>query len=279
MTSPNPIASSLRIVSKLGGQQRVSRALHPLPARWTEFDATVQYRSIFFEVNTGEETGRRMYYFNEYERAQENVLLELVNPQSLVFDIGANIGLFCFLSVSQGAHVVAFEPSRLLAARFTRNLALTNMSNVVLVPEAVSDCEGAISFYETRAGNFGVGRVFAFGHSRNTTPSHSVPTNTVYSYVARFGMPALIQIDIEGAEWLALKGASETFKQPNSPVLLIECHPEEIHSLRGSLASRLVLLESYGLRRYRLEEAEIGTHKWYVFSRKQCKSSRLILDC
>ncbi|MGA2099158.1 MAG: FkbM family methyltransferase [Candidatus Acidiferrum sp.] len=274
----NLIASSLRLASRFGAKQFVSRAVPRLPESWMEFETLVDYRSFRFQVNTGEETGRRIYYYNEYERAQENALLELVHPQSLVFDIGANMGLFSLLAASRGAHVIAFEPSRLLGARFTQNLTLNNFSNVLLVTEAITDSAGAIPFYETRSGNCGVGRVFAFGHCQNARPSYSVGGNTVDFYVARFGMPAFIKMDIEGAECLALKGASETLKQPNAPILLIEFHPQEIQSLGGSLESCLMHLDSYGLRRYRLVTAGIGTHQWFVFSRNELKSSQFTLD-
>ena len=274
----NLIAGSLRLTTALGGKQLVSRALPRLPETWTGFETVVEYRGLRFHVHTAEETGRRMYYYKEYEPAQESVFLELIQPRSLVFDVGANMGLFSLLSASRGAFVVSFEPSRLLAAKFSQNLALNRLHNVLLVTEAVSNSQGTISFYETRVGNCGVGRVFAFGHNQNAVPSYSVCTNTVDSYVARFGMPALIKMDIEGAEWLALQGASATFKRPDAPDLLLEFHPQELQFLGGSLDSCLALLDSYGLRRYRLVKASAGNHHWFVFSRKDLRSSQLVLD-
>jgi len=274
----NLVASSLRLTTALGGKQIVSRALPRLPETWTGFETVAEYRGLRFQVHTAEETGRRMYYYKEYEPAQENVFLELVQPHSLVFDIGANLGLFSLLSASKGAHVVSFEPSRLLAARFSENVALNSLPNILLVQEAVSNCQGTIPFYETRAGNCGVGRVFAFGHDENAAASYSVRTDTVDSCVARFAMPALIKMDIEGAEWLALKGASETFTRADAPDLLIEFHPQEIQCLGGTLDACLTLLDSYGLRRYRLVKAGTGNHHWFVFSRKRLRSSQLVLD-
>ncbi|MGB8831316.1 MAG: FkbM family methyltransferase [Candidatus Sulfotelmatobacter sp.] len=275
----NLIAGSLRLTAALGGKQIVSRALPRLPEAWTGFDTVTEYRGLRFHVHTSEEIGQRIYYYNEYEQAQETVFLELVRAHSLVFDIGANMGLFSLLSASRGASVVSFEPSQLLAARFSENIALNQYQEIRLVKEAVSDCEGTISFYETRALNFGVGRVFAFGHAQDTAPSYSVSTNTVDFYVSRFGMPALIKMDIEGAEWLALKGASETLKSPDAPDLLIEFHPQEIQALGGSLDLCLALLRESGYRRYQLVNAIAGNHDWFVFSRKQLRSSQLVLDC
>jgi FkbM family methyltransferase len=218
----NFIANSLRLTSALGGKNLVCRALPRLPEFITDFETIVTYRGLRFRVHTGEETGRRMFYYNQYEHLQEDVFLDLLRPNALVFDVGANMGLFSFLAASRGARVISFEPSRLLVSRFQENVELNEVANIRLIAEAVSDRSGAISFYETRFGNCGVGRVFEFGHSHNASPSYRVPTNTLDFYVSSLGMPSLIKVDIEGAEGLALNGASETLERSDAPDFLIE---------------------------------------------------------
>jgi hypothetical protein len=93
----NFIANSLRITSALGGKNLVCRALPRLPEFITDFETIVTYRGLRFRVHTGEETGRRMFYYNQYEHLQEDVFLDLLRPNALVFDVGANMGLFSFL--------------------------------------------------------------------------------------------------------------------------------------------------------------------------------------
>jgi FkbM family methyltransferase len=274
----NFIANSLRLTSALGGKNFVCRALPRLPEFITGFETIVTYRGLRFRVHTGEETGRRMFYYNRYEHLQEDVFLDLLRPNALVFDIGANMGLFSLLAASRGAQVISFEPSRLLASRFQENVELNGVANIRLIAEAVSDRSGSISFYETRFGNCGVGRVFEFGHSHNASPSYAVPTNTLDFYVSRLGMPSLVKMDIEGAEWLALNGADETLRRSDAPDFLIEFHPQEIQALSGSMESCLQKLVGYGFQRYRLNAAEAGSHTWFVFSKRVLDSPRLVLD-
>jgi FkbM family methyltransferase len=119
----------------------------------------------------------------------------------------------------------------LLVSRLQENVELNEVANLRLIAEAVSDRSGSISFYETRFGNCGVGHVFEFGHRHNASPSYTVPTNTLDFYVSSLRMPSLIKVDIEGAEWLALNGASETLERSDAPDFLIEFHPEEIQAL------------------------------------------------
>lgn len=156
----NFIANSLRLTSALGGKNLVCRALPTLPEFITDFEIIVTYRGLGFRIHTGEETGRRMFYYNQYEYLQEDVFLDLLRPNALVFDVGANMGLFSFLAASRGARVISFEPSRLLVSRLQENVELNEVANIRLIAEAVSDRSGSISFYETRFGNCGVGRVF-----------------------------------------------------------------------------------------------------------------------
>jgi len=274
----NFIANSLRLTSALGGKNLVCRALPRLPEFITGFETIVTYRGLRFRVHTGEETGRRMFYYNQYERLQEDAFLDLLRPKALVFDIGANMGLFSLLAASRGAQVISFEPSRLLASRFRENVELNGVANVRLMAEAVSDRSGSISFYETRSGNCGVGRVFGFGHGHNASPSYTVPTNTLDFYVARVGMPSLVKMDIEGAEWLVLNGAGETLGRSDAPDFLIEFHPQEIQALSGSMESCLQKLAGCGFQRYRLSAAEVGSHTWFVFSKRSLHSPKLARD-
>jgi hypothetical protein len=86
-------------------------------------------------------------------------------------------------------------------------------------------------------------------------------------------------MDIEGAEWLALNGAGETLERKDAPDFLIEFHPQEIQALSGSMECCLQKLDRCGFQRYRLSDAEIGSHTWFVFSKRWPHSARLVLDC
>jgi hypothetical protein len=63
----NFIANSLRLTSALGGKNLVCRVLPRLPEFITDFETIVTYRGLRLRVHTGEETGRRMFYYNQYE--------------------------------------------------------------------------------------------------------------------------------------------------------------------------------------------------------------------
>jgi FkbM family methyltransferase len=75
----------------------------------------------------------------------QHALERLVEPGSVFFDIGANVGFFTLLGarlVGPTGTVVAFEPHAENAERLRRNVELNSFSNVEIVAQAVSDVSG-----------------------------------------------------------------------------------------------------------------------------------------
>ena len=245
------------------------RLLRHLPSIVTNFSTQVKYHGIKLYVNTGENAGRRLFYYGVYEVEQEQVFLEMV-PNRKVFDIGANIGIFTLLAASRGAEVFAFEPSRMVRIQLKRNIDLNRLEErITIVPEAVADTQGTTCFFETRNDNWGVGRIFLYGHTPDESVHYTVPTKTLDQFVAELGMPDVVKMDIEGAEWLVLRGASCTLADHNAPDFLIEFHPGEIQALGGSIETCISQLRAFGFKQYQLSKAPMGSsHKWYVFSKR-----------
>jgi hypothetical protein len=149
----NFIANSLRLTSALGGKNLVCRARPRLPEFITGFETIVTYRGLRFRIHIGEETGRRMFYYNQYEHLQENVFLDLLGRMLGSLTVAQIWACFSLLAASRGAQVISFEPSRLLASRFQENVEFNGVANIRLIAEGVSDRSGSTSFYQTRLGN------------------------------------------------------------------------------------------------------------------------------
>jgi 23S rRNA G2069 N7-methylase RlmK/C1962 C5-methylase RlmI len=104
-----------------------SRLLASIPKTMTEFETTVSYRGIKLFVDTSESVGRSIFFFHDYESAQESAFVELASKRK-VFDIGANIGIFSLLAAWNGATVVAFEPSKRIRPMLEKNVTLNKFS-------------------------------------------------------------------------------------------------------------------------------------------------------
>src|ERR1017187_10475375 len=70
-------------------------------------------------------------YFGLKERSQEN-LFNLANENSIIFDVGANIGstVLQFAQKSKNGFVYGFEPDKLNYQRAMENISLNSFPNI-----------------------------------------------------------------------------------------------------------------------------------------------------
>ena len=177
-------------------------------------------------------------------------LQRLVRPGDVVYDVGANIGLYARFMISQfqAARVVCFEPMtenrQLLEANAK---AVTGNQHIQIVPSALSDTDGQedLQIDDMMSGSAVLNRVTGGKASQGRT-QYGLPGLTEKVSVSRLDQlvasqklapPSVIKVDIEGAEAMMLKGACETLKK-SKPDLLIELHgapvaKEVFHFLAG----------------------------------------------
>lgn len=155
---------------------------------------------------------------------------QFVKPGAVVWDIGANVGLFSFAAAAlagKSGAVLAIEPDPWLASLMNRTSErpIPEHAPVSVLPVAISDRLG-ISYLHIakrgRASNFvkGIGRSET-GGERQALP---VPTVTLDWISESFPPPTLIKIDVEGMEHLVLAGARKVLTC--QPVVLAEVAEE-----------------------------------------------------
>lgn len=155
-----------------------------------------------------------------FETAEIEEIKSLLSKAEVFIDVGANVGYFSCLAASMGKHVVAIEP---LAAnlRFLLGNICVNQweSRVEVFPLGVSDAFGVAKFYGSGTGaSLQEGWAGATKHFCTTVALSSLDT-----LLARFkGRRMVIKVDVEGAEYAALKGGGEIMRSIPSPAWLIE---------------------------------------------------------
>ena len=176
----------------------------------------------------------------ETERVPWTMLRALVDADSVVFDCGANIGLYCrYLTGALGCkQVYAFEPDPSNCEMLGLNLRLGCIEGrVVVLPIALADVDGLAEFQlddvQSASGTLSraSGGEASEGRQNLRLPPLvcSVQARSIDSLI-RCGtvpVPDVLKVDVEGAEVLLLRGAAELLRG-RGPGLVIELHGAEV---------------------------------------------------
>ena len=147
---------------------------------------------------------------------------ENLDSNSVVWDIGANCGVFAF-SASTAKSVVAVEADPFLCHLLLRSVLANSPSNVTVFPVAVSDAVGVAEFAISargRASNY----LVEYGGRSQTGGKRGmfmVPTITLDAMLEKLAAPTFVKIDVEGAEASVLRGASRLLSRVR-PTVYIE---------------------------------------------------------
>src|SRR5208283_3055615 len=104
-----------------------------------------------------------LIFGGDHEADEKHLILSLIQPGMVVFEIGANIGDYTLAfsrKCGPEGKVYAFEPSPKTFAVLRQNLELNGYRNTVLVNRAVSDTEGLACLFED-AGSSGNSSLFS----------------------------------------------------------------------------------------------------------------------
>lgn len=162
----------------------------------------------------------------------------------VVWDIGANIGVFSVAAATVAKSVIAFEADIWLAdlVRRTTRLPENRNLNIHVVPTAVSRDVGISKFMIAERGRASNALHDAVGRSQmgGIREEQFVPTIDINTACRDLGSPDFIKIDVEGAELGVISGGDTLFQEA-SPLLYIETSKESFDSIS-------TLLSPYGYR-------------------------------
>jgi len=160
-----------------------------------------------------------------------------LKPGMNVVDIGANIGSHAILAadlVSPGGKVLAVEADPSTFGILSENLSANRIANVQAFQKCVSDRVGVSTFNV----NENSARSSMVRPGANVI---SVPTDKLDNLIPRDLSIDLLKIDVEGADYLVLRGAAETLATRPPRIIAVEtsANQPEIVSLLSDFDYRL----------------------------------------
>lgn len=163
----------------------------------------------------------RTIYLNYHEVQTARVLRALLRPGDTFVDGGANLGVFTLLGaarVSPGGRVYAFEPHPEFLQRLHEHVSLNDASNVTVVPKGCWDSAGTATLHYYR-----------YGEGGKEGPGGLQPSAAIefHSETARIddivpGPVKVVKLDVEGAEFAALRGMERLIRSESPPNLIVE---------------------------------------------------------
>lgn len=200
-----------------------------------------------------------LYIFDtgSYEENETKIIMECVNENDIILDIGANVGLYTILlNKYKNCTTYSFEPIKYTFDLLNKNLAINGV-NAKVYNIGLSDKNKVENFYF----NY---KEIAASSMRDLREDNNVEIvkcdiRKLDDFVAEENISNIdfIKIDVEGAELFALRGGAESIKQ-YKPIIFCEMlrkwakkfdyHPNDI----------IELLKNIGYSCYAIKENTLG---------------------
>jgi FkbM family methyltransferase len=191
------------------------------------------------------------------EEALYRFIRRRVAPGEVVLDVGSFLGIYAILEARRAGpsgRVIAIEPTASSAAIARRHIAWNDGgAPVALIEAAAGDRSGRTSFYE-----YDEPYVNALAAAVDVTGTPRLRTVEVVRLddVCRDlqVVPTFIRMDVQGAEFLALRGARELIRAAGPRLTIVaEMHPQCWPAFGADAASARDTLASLGLEATPLE--------------------------
>jgi FkbM family methyltransferase len=170
------------------------------------------------------------YVTGTSEPDTQNTMKARIKPGDCFWDIGCNVGFLTVIGarlVGEAGQVYAFDPVPRHAELARHNVESNGLSQVKVFQKALAAANGTVKF--AVAAIPAQSTLTADGFAREGATVIEVETVTVDGLIRDQGMrsPAVVKIDVEGAEMDVLRGMAKTLAE-HRPIILLDTHGTHI---------------------------------------------------
>ena len=187
-----------------------------------------------------------------FEKKEPETLrwIESFDQDQCLLDVGANIGLYTLFALFKGHEVIAIEPEAHNFCLLNRNIKINNFSDkAISFPVALND---KLTISQLNLASFEYGSALhtfdrtinQYGDQFNPITKQGMIGFTMDEMISSLKKTVNhIKIDVDGNEFLVLKGGEKTFRSNSLKSVLIE-----LDYTHMEYRSSIELIESYGFK-------------------------------
>lgn len=216
-----------------------------------------------YEIDVRSHILRRILITKEYEPSIVSLIRKNITPNKDAINIGANIGLFTSFmadNINEDRKVLAIEPTPNAYKFLKDNVERNGNNNKVIIYNGIATDKFGdykINVIQGKEEYASIGNIVIPFKEQQKSISIDVKGETVDNLVRKFNLtPGIIVIDVEGAEYLVLKGSIDTIKK-HMPVIISEIEDKYLFEQESNSKQIIELLEGLGYRVVNCDNARI----------------------
>ena len=222
-------------------------AVRPVAPVWFQVEPQIRMR-----LDPEDFVSRTILETGEWEPESWRAIASHLERGATLVDVGAHVGYYSLKAatvIGPAGHVIAIEPNPETIAKLEANIQASRAGVITVQPVACADAEAILDLYVAPRSNTGETSL------SNANASQSGPSERVYRVRARplddiirqtgVSRVDVIKIDVEGAEYLVLKGAQETLARFH-PSLMVEVLDRQLRAMGSSAAQLTEFLRAQG---------------------------------
>lgn len=230
--------------------------VHPL-LRFFNLSSKVYKKKLFnglhMYVNATDHIQKNIFWYGRYEEEASFLWQRIVQNDSVVLDIGANIGYFSLLAAAKAIEgkVISFEPVSAFRNDFKKNIALNNFKNIEVLSFAVSDKNEETDIYLSADDNLGMTSLTPPENFSGKKERISTIVLDEWTKTKNLSKIDIVKIDVEGAEEKVLTGMTDIL-QNQRPAIFIEIINTQLSRFDSSAEELWRLLQQCGYQGYEI---------------------------
>jgi FkbM family methyltransferase len=222
----SPIVEAHRLLSP--AIYRVKLWLRDVSSAYLSRSTKMEMTPLGFKLIGSNLTHHLAMQMGMFEPEETFLFKEHFRNADVFVDIGANIGFYTCLARLAGKHVVAVEPLQKNLKYLYANISGNNWTDIEVFPLGLSDSPGLATLYGGSSTGASLIGSWA-GASQLFHRIISVSTLDILLGNRLKGKKMIIKIDVEGAEYSVLLGATNVMAMQPKPTWIVEICLNEFH--------------------------------------------------